>query len=272
MEKKTLVRDKMWLFASCEHDDDFAFGKDGFIWRNSSTITPTEGAVMLGLKNIMMVTSHRTGKPVPFSADAYGYMESFCRMDKVMWSITGSGGFRHGNEEEFICDIAEKYPNVMGGFLDDMFGKEETKEEDCVRRLKTIREKLDRAPRPMELWATCYVKDAKKYSPAMYDPIDVITIWNMRTSEIVNLEANLREYEEVLPNKRKVLGMYIFDYVTGLPVSPEMMEMQCETGLKWLKEGRIDGIIFLTNCLMGLSFPGEYWLREWLDKVGDQEL
>jgi hypothetical protein len=33
------------------------------------------------------------GIPVPFSADAYGYAESFCRMKKVLWSITGSGGF-----------------------------------------------------------------------------------------------------------------------------------------------------------------------------------
>ena len=64
----------------------------------------------------------------------------------------------------------------------------------------------------------------------------------------------------------------MFDYPRAMSIPDEYMELQCETGLKWLKEGRIEGMVFLTNCVMGIGLPSEYWLREWIDKVGDEIL
>ena len=52
----------------------------------------------------------------------------------------------------------------------------------------------------------------------------------------------------------------------------EYMELQCEYGLKLLREGRADGLIFLTNCVMGVGLPSEYWLRDWIDRVKNIEL
>ena len=279
MSEKTLVRDKFYFFASRAHDDDIYFGKPG---RNRvhtwSRITPAEGAHMLGVPNMIMVSSD--GEPVPFSSESYSVMESFCRMKSVMWSVVGSCGFRSLREEEFICDIAEKYPNVTGAYIDDMFvgtdifgeGEDKSKEEEFTQKIKTIRKKIDKASRPMELWSTCYVKYSEKFRPSMYDPIDVIAVWNMNTDDIAKLEEDMQVYEKLLPNKRKVLGLYIYDYRKGEGVSTELMEIQCEKGLKWLKEGRIEGMVFLTNCVMGIGLESEYWLRDWIDKVGDQEL
>ena len=103
------IRDKFWLFASRAHDDDIWLGKStNDRLTRWSRITPAEGALMLGVPNVIMIGSD--GDPAPFSAEAYGYMESFCRMKEVVWSITGSGGFRTGNEERFICELAKKYP------------------------------------------------------------------------------------------------------------------------------------------------------------------
>lgn len=270
-EHKITVRDKIWLFTSRAHDDDVFLGKS-YEERFSrwSRITPAEGAHMLGVNNTIMVVSD--GIPVPFSKDAYGYMESFCRMKKVIWSVTGSNGFRNGNEEEFICELAEKYPNMAGAYLDDLFDKEETDEEKMCEQLQEIRRRLDKACRPMDLWATCYIKDVEKYSAKMYEAIDVIAVWNMNTDSILKLEEEFSEYEKLLPDKRKVLGLYIYDYEKGMPVSVELMKMQCEIGLKWLKEGRIEGMVFLTNCVMGVGFKCEYWLRDWIDQVGDEVL
>ena len=101
------VREKFWLFASRDHDDDIWYGKRGSDQiRQWSRITPAEGAAILGIENVMMITSD--GVPVPFSADAYGYMESFCRMKNVWWSAVGSAGCRVGNEEDFAVDLAKK--------------------------------------------------------------------------------------------------------------------------------------------------------------------
>ena len=274
---KTTVRDRFWLFASRAHDDDILLGKNTTpSWINSrwSRITPAEGALMLGVPNIIMVSSD--GIPVPYSKDAYGYMESFCRIKKVLWSCTGSGGFRNGNEEAFICDLSKRYTNVYGAYFDDFTMDFNCNTERSAAEIdelfKGVRLQLDRALRPMELWSTCYVDHVKKYSPALYDPLDGIIVWNMKKEEIVNMERDFQEYEKLLPDKRKMLGIYIYDYISGHAVKTELMEMQCETGLKWLREGRIEGMVFLTNCVMGIGLSSEYWLRDWIDRVGDEIL
>ncbi len=279
MKEKTLVRDKFYFFGSRAHDDDIYFGVPG---RNRthtwSRISPAEGAHMLGVPNMILVSSD--GDPVPFSSEAYCYMESFCRMKNVLWSVVGSCGFRSVREEEFICELAEKYPNVTGAYIDDMFvgddlfgdGKTDSREEEFTQKIIDIRNKLNKSSRPLELWATCYVKDVEKFSAKMYDPIDVIAVWNMNTDDITKLEEDIQTYEKLLPQKRKVLGIYLYDYKKGASVSKELMEIQCEKGLKWLKEGRIEGMVFLTNCVMGIGLESEYWLRDWIDKVGDEEL
>ena len=116
------ARDKFWMFGVKAHQDDIWLVPD---WRTekvtygiSSRITPAEGAFMLDIPNVLMIQCD--GVPAPFSEDAYGYMESFCAMDRVLWGSVGSGGFRVGNEEEFVCRLAEQYPNITGVYLDDV--------------------------------------------------------------------------------------------------------------------------------------------------------
>ena len=76
---------------------------------------------MLDIPNMIMVSCD--GEPFPFSEDAYGYAESFIRMDKVLWSGISAPVKHHvGLEETFICELAEKYPNICGVFLDDFIG------------------------------------------------------------------------------------------------------------------------------------------------------
>jgi hypothetical protein len=55
-----------------------------------------------------------------------------------------------------------------------------------------------------------------------------------------------------------------------MPVA--LMERQCELGLRWLKERRIEGIIFLGNTTMDLGFASVDWTREWIQKVGKARL
>jgi hypothetical protein len=49
------------------------------------------------------------------------------------------------------------------------------------------------------------------------------------------------------------------------------MRQQCETGLKWLRQGRIDGII-LYGTAMDLGWESVEWARDWLARVGDEKL
>ena len=52
----------------------------------------------------------------------------------------------------------------------------------------------------------------------------------------------------------------------------ENMKNQCELGLHWLHTGRIEGIIFLANCVCDLELEAVEWTRDWIRKVGDDKL
>ena len=268
------VRDKLWLFASRAHDDDIWLGKSRenrfTCW---SRITPAEGAAMLDVPNVIMIGSD--GVPAPYSAEAYGYMESFCRMQNVVWSIAGSGGFRAGNEEQFICELAKRYPNVTGAFADDFMSMPDATVEETEKKreeIRKVRAVLDTAVRPLSMWLTMYTHGLATCDPSMWETFDTLSLWTWSYKDLDNLKENFALWEKKFPRQKKYLGIYILDYPSGEPIPNEYMELQCEFGLSLLKQKRIDGMIFLTNCVMGVGLPSEYWLREWIDKVKNIEL
>ena len=268
------VRDKLWLFASRAHDDDIWLGKtheQRFTRR--SRITPAEGAAMLDVPNVIMVVSD--GVPVAFSKDAYGYMESFCRMQNVVWSISGSGGFRTGIEEQFVCELAKRYPNVTGAFADDFMCMPDAAPEENEKKrqeVRKVRETLNTAVRPLSMWLTLYTHNLEECDPSMWEDFDALSMWTWNYADLSKLEENFALLEKKFPQQKKYLGVYILDYPSGMPVPNEYMQLQCEYGLALLKQQRIDGMIFLTNCVMGVGLPSEYWLRDWIDQVKNIEL
>lgn len=271
------VRDKLWMFACRAHENDTFLGKREHFFEEGvikySRITPAEGAFMLDIPNILMVCAD--GVPIPFSDDAYGYAESFCRMDRVVWSSVGSGGFRTGNEEAFICELAKRYHNIHGALLDDFlirYPATDEGRESMKADLATIRQKLSGAPHPMELWVTLYTHQFGTLVPAFFDDIDTITLWTWNHEDLVDLKSNFEWLENKLPKQKKMLGIYLYDYPSGHILTNEEMELQCEYGLKLLKEGRIDGMIFCANCVMGVQLESEYWLRNWIAQVKNIDL
>ena len=75
-----------------------------------------------------------------------------------------------------------------------------------------------------------------------------------------------------LAGKKIFLGIYMYDYRIRAHVPLDLMEQQCEYALSLLREGRIDGMIFLGNSVMGVGMPSELWLREWIEKVKNTEV
>jgi len=267
------ARDKFWIFGVRPHQDDIYLGINGGNRFNRSRITPAEAALMLDVPNMIMVNCD--GIPVPFSEDAYGYAESYCTMNKVLWGATGSGGFRIGNEENFICALAEQYPNIGGAFMDDFFGKFKGRPngmEQAEELLKEIRSGLDKACRPMELYVVWYTYEFSDVPNHLLDYIDGLTLWTWRSEELTQLEERFEKIEKLFPNKKKLLGVYMYDFSKRTEIPNELMEHQCELGLKWLKEGRLDGMIFEANSVMGVGLTSEKWLREWVKKVKYTEL
>ncbi len=267
------ARDKFWIFGVRPGQDDTLIGRCVKPHpRFGSKVTPAEAAFYLNVPNMIMVNCD--GIPAPFSRQAEDYAFTFTPMKKVLWSSTGSGGYRAGNEEEFIVSLAQRHSNICGAFMDDFFGKfaklpEPDRTERTRELLKTVRAGLDKASRPLELYVVWYTHETGAVDQSLFQMIDGITLWTWDSRELPQLEERYAKIEKVFPDKKKMLGIYLFDFKNGCPVPKEMMELQCALGLKLMKEGRLDGMIFEANSVMGVGFPNDEWTRQWIQRFGD---
>jgi hypothetical protein len=101
---------------------------------------------------------------------------------------------------------------------------------------------------------------------------DKVSFWTWRAEELAGLERNLAALEALAPACGKVLGCYMWDYGNKRPMPVAAMERQCSMGLRWLREGRIEGMIFLASCICDLGLETVEWTREWIARVGGQVL
>ena len=139
-------------------------------------------------------------------------------------------------------------------------------------QLGVIRDRLRNLPQPLDVWIVLYTHNLDPALKPYVAQSDVATMWTWKQEELANLQGNLERVESYAPGKRKVLGCYLYDYGEDRPMSVANMEKQCETGLRWLKEGRIEGMIFLASCVCDLELPAVEWTRNWIRRVGSEEL
>jgi hypothetical protein len=273
--KEGTVRDRIWIFAN-------PVNADHNIVQKRSVMSPFEAAVYMGVPNLIMVNQYPgQGEEQTFKAwespyEQYAYPLKV--LNRVVWSIVGCGGISREKERQEILAMAQRTPNITGVFMDDFFiddtpGKIASLTLDQVRdvqkRLRTPEKKLD-------LYVTLYTKQLIPGVRDYLDLIDVVTLWTWDTSDIADLETNLKKLEQLAPKARKLLGCYTAALNSkGTPAWTAMpvptMQHQCETGLKWLREGRIDGII-IYGTAMDLGWDSVEWAREWIRKVGDTKL
>ncbi len=261
------VRDRFWTF-NCPPNTDFGPLK------RRSLITPAEFTFLLGVPNIIMVqASTGESKYGRFEPPFEQYALALRPFKRLVWSVVGSGGFNDPKETEEVLALADKAPNFAGIMLDDFFtGKGEGKRAQfTVDELKEIRSRVGEKRPDLPFLVTVYYRQLDLGLKDYLELIDVITLWG-GPSDLSNLEANLAKVEKLVPRHRKMLGCYLVDYgkAAGLPIP--LMELQCETGLRWLREGRIEGMIFLGNTSGDLGFESVDWAREWIAKVGDTRL
>ena len=140
------------------------------------------------------------------------------------------------------------------------------------QQLAGIRKQLVIRGKRLPLTAVLYDKQITPRALHHLKHVDWILFWTWLAKDLKDLEKNFAKLEKLNAGKSILLGCYMFDYGTCKPMSPELMKMQAELGLKWLKAGRIDGIIFLGTPICDLDLPAVEWTRKWIAKVGGQKL
>lgn len=262
---ETSVRDRLWLWCheAGSHNGLFGLTQD-------SQIEPVDATRSMGLENALVIRYGETFDPEKEAAALTG-------MRQVVWSIVGAGGHTEGDEVGRARDLAARYPNFTGVVMDDFFlnGLPESHAAEGERNLavhnaealRSIREQLTVNGRTLDLWVVLYDHQLGLPLEAHLAQCDVVTFWTWKAENIVHLEQNLARAEAMAQGKRIVLGCYMWDYGAGHAMPVEAMRHQVELGERWLREGRIAGMIFLASCACDLNLEAVEWTRRWIAEL-----
>jgi hypothetical protein len=230
-------------------------------------MTPAEGAFYLGAPNIILVRYDNKPAP-PFEQ----YALALSPLKRVVWSIVGAGGQTQSQEVALVRGLAARFPNICGVMMDDFFRGGDKIAVHTVDELKNIQKNLTVSDRKLDLWVVLYDHQLSHPVGDHLAQCDVVTFWTWRSEMLSALEENFERVERLAPSRRKVLGCYMWDYGNRKPMPISLMKRQCQLGLQWLQDGRIDGMIFLASCICDLELETVEWTKRWIQKVGDEPI
>ena len=261
------VRDRLWLWGhdAGAHNDSWGLPRP-------SRITPTEAAFYLGIPNLIMVR-YQGRPPLPFDQ----YALPLRALKRVVWSLVGAGGQTDERERAHVLDLAARHPNITGLMLDDFFGSEQPVQADSPAalppdKLRELRSQLNMGGRRLRLWAVLYDHQLDRPLAPYLELLDLVSFWTWDSEKLQRLESNLDRLENVAPSCGRVLGCYLWDYGKKRPMPLDLMRHQYELGLRWLRQGRIEGMIFLASCLCDLDIEAVEWTRNWIAQVGEKQV
>ena len=159
--------------------------------------------------------------------------------------------------------------------MDDFFRSEEDGDQISalsLEELKEVKALLGAAARPLDLWVVLYAHQLHMPVRKHLELCDNVAFWTWEAKDIDKLEDNFAQMESIAPSCSKILGCYMWDYGTKNPIPVDLMRKQCTLGLQWLREGRIEGMIFLASCICDLDLEAVEWTRRWIGEVGDQSV
>jgi len=141
-----------------------------------------------------------------------------------------------------------------------------------VEQLRQLRKRLTVNGRKLDLGVVLYTTQLDRRITPHLKHCDIVSLWTWRAVELANLEKNFARLQTLVPGKRILLGLYMWDFGTKKPMPVDLMKKQCELALKWLRQGRIEGMIFLATNICDLDLETVNWTRRWIAKVGGQPL
>lgn len=262
------VRDRLWLWGHKEGSHNGMYNLPG-----NSRMTPAEAAFTMGIPNLIMVCFGGQPEP-PFGQ----YAKSLQLLKRVIWSVVGDASSTRNDEQddlEAVLSLGRNFDNITGGILDDFFydmpinGKVSRYD---LKGLQRFSQSLHNAPRPLDLWVVLYDLLLEQPISEHLAACDGFTFWTWKADQLEHLERNFERAESIAGDKRKMLGCYLWDYGRDRPLPLESMRFQCELGLRWLKEGRIEGMVFLASCLCDLEVETVDWTREWIARHGQLKI
>jgi hypothetical protein len=167
------------------------------------------------------------------------------------------------------ADASSSYPGFSAdGVLGDGVRYSASLSPEQLRALAERRYRGKKLP----ITAVVYVRQISPWLKPYLDEVDQVSLWTWRPADLERMAENLAALEKLAPGKPVLLGCYMYDFDQRKPLAVERMKMQVDTGYRWLREGRIAGMIFLATPNVDVGLEAVEWTREWVRRVGDEEL
>ncbi|MCX5661984.1 MAG: hypothetical protein NTW19_20080 [Planctomycetota bacterium] len=263
----TTVRDALWMWG---HPVNAHGPQTRWKLPHESRMTPLEAAAYMGTPNMHMIWLWREEAPEPLpSWRQFALPLRACK--RVVWSIAHGHGLSF---TDHIFPLIQDSPNVTGVIMDDFFTDTPDGKITAIsgKDLDSLEQRLRLPDRRLDLWCVVYEQDLAKPISATLDRMDVLAYFMWNSPSVPKLESHVEALERLAPTKRKVLGLYLWDYAGRKPMPMEFVKFQSELALRLLKAGRIEGIVFVASCICDLELEAVEWTREWIQRVGDDRL
>ena len=261
------LQDHLWMWG---HDTGVYDGPgNSYNIPVSENITMADSIALMGIPNVCVI---RWGEPDD------DYLKQFKNVKRLAWVI--SGNIPHNSYSrlsKFVYPLFDKLPNLTGVYLDDFFrsGKPD--------QIKTADGTVERAPANMSMeeledLRQHLLKDQKKremglvlYShqlrPAIKPQIamaDFVSYWIWSGKNINKMEADFQLYRKIVPEKRTLLGIYMWNFGESKPLDSDLMKFQLDYALKLYEKKEIEGLIFHCTPLCNKKIEAVEYAAQWI--------
>ncbi len=258
------LRDKFWVWGHPEGRYNHEYGNDG-----ESRMTPMEGAVYMGARNMFMV-------PVGVDVNMRQYNKSFMSLDHVGWSIDNAAD--DPTTLEKVLEQTKDFPNINCGVFDDFVGYLK-KHPLPPEKYHEVHEYMHNNPvKPLDMWMVLYTREfgLNAEDDATFgkyiDAFDGIIMWTWHESHLSLFEEKWELFKKMTEGKRRMLGLYLYNFGERKQASAEAAAWQLERYTQLLRAGEIEGIVLHTNTMADLDHPAYDMERAWMRVHGDEEI
>ena len=262
------LKDHLWMWG---HDSGVYDGPDGiYNIPLSPPISMVDGIKYMGIPNVCVI---RHG--IPENSD---YLTQFDDVKRIAWTLSMGSNESYQTLKEYVFGLRDTMPNLTGYFLDDFFRfsgsslpEDSTEPAPAALSLNEIKQLHDETltyKRRLDLTMVLYTHQLHPSIKPYMQYVDVVSLWIWTGADIQKIEENFKKYRSLVPDKRTLLGIYMWDFGGKKELDQNFMVKQLDYAYKLYQEGEIEGMIFHCTPLVNKNLRAVEYAKEWIAKHG----
>jgi len=230
------------------------------------SVTPAESARYFGVSNVYYVPWGHDMDMTVYSKDTEAIAKTGLSVER--WGKEG------GIPLEETFKLVPLLPNINRLVFDDFFcgimKHIPTYGDTTVAELTELRDKIHAAG--LEMWAVLYQHQLDLDIREHLQVFDGISFWFWSEPTIEQYHKYTQVFIDMTPNKRRLIGCYLFNFNYARQASPEMVRYQLDHNREMMKQGILEGVVLHNNNFGKLNFPAYEEAKKWMDEHGAEEI